>query len=277
LHQDRDPLRPGEGVFRTGVIPETTVARLLYTLKDYADHARFHGAHLRAVATSAVRDAQNRGEIIERARGEAGIELEVISGREEARLVCLGVLEGTSSDVASLCIDIGGGSTELALAQGEHASRLFSVEVGAFRLLDRIDPTGRFAPAALAELRDLAAAAAEPLPVSIGLRDAIACSGTIRALIAFATSETRGYATGEDLTLALDRLVALGPEGRRRHFDPRRADVVITGGLILEALVRRLGLLTVRAVKRGLRDGILIDLARRTHDTRVPLRNVANL
>jgi exopolyphosphatase/guanosine-5'-triphosphate,3'-diphosphate pyrophosphatase len=270
LHQERDPLRPGEGVFRTGVIPETTATRLIQRMRDFAERCRFYDAHVRAVATSAMRDAQNRSDILSRVRVETGVELEVISGREEARLTCLGVLAGTGPDVASLCIDIGGGSTELALALGEHPTRLYSVDVGAFRLLDRIDPTGRFAPSALREVRERAFAAAAELPTTVGLRDAIACSGTIRALVEFANSDTRAYATRDEIAAAVDKLVAMGPIARRRHFEPRRADVVVTGALILEAVMRRLDLVTVRAVKRGLRDGVLVELARRLHDVVTP-------
>src|SRR5262249_39114242 len=154
----------------------------------YAEHCHFQGAHLRAVATSAVRDARNRDEIIARAHREAGLSLEVISGREEARLVCLGVLEGTAPEVQSLCIDIGGGSTEVALARGEHPISLFSLDVGAFRLFDRVDPTGRYDGRALDELRALAADEARALPADLGLTDGIVCSGTTRALVGFATA-----------------------------------------------------------------------------------------
>src|SRR5579862_3767266 len=115
LHQQRDPIRPGEGVFSTGAIGPAAAARLLYTLREYAERCRDFGARTRAVATSALREASNRAELVERARREAGLELEIISGREEARLTCLGVLEGAAPSERALCIDVGGGSTELAV------------------------------------------------------------------------------------------------------------------------------------------------------------------
>ena len=98
LHQERDPLRPGEGVFRTGVISREVADRLLSTLRRYAALCRRFHATVRAVATSAVREARNRDEIVRRARREAGLELEVVSGREEARLIALGVLQGKPAD-----------------------------------------------------------------------------------------------------------------------------------------------------------------------------------
>src|ERR671929_263462 len=94
LHQERDPVRPGEGVFETGSMPRHVAERLLSTLRRYAAVCRRDAAIVRAVATSAVREARNGPEIVRRARAEAGIDLEVASGREEARLICLGVLHG---------------------------------------------------------------------------------------------------------------------------------------------------------------------------------------
>src|SRR5262245_7748136 len=80
LHQERDAIRPGEGVFVTGAIPRATANTLVSTLRRYEAKCRRYGATLRAVATSAVRSAKNKQEIIRRARREAGVELEVVSG-----------------------------------------------------------------------------------------------------------------------------------------------------------------------------------------------------
>src|SRR3954471_4496247 len=80
LHQERDPVRPGEGVFTRGVIPKPVADRLMSTLRRYAALCKRHHAQVRAVATSAVREARNRAEIVRRARKEAGLRLEVVSG-----------------------------------------------------------------------------------------------------------------------------------------------------------------------------------------------------
>ncbi|MFL5274112.1 MAG: Ppx/GppA phosphatase family protein, partial [Anaeromyxobacteraceae bacterium] len=112
LHQERDPVRPGEGVFATGSIARPVADRLLATLRRYGAVCRRDGAIVRCVATAAIREARNAGEIVRRARAEAGLEIEVVSGREEARLICLGVLHGKPPGARSLVIDIVGGSTE---------------------------------------------------------------------------------------------------------------------------------------------------------------------
>src|SRR5262245_46471973 len=98
----RDGIRPGEGVFETGRVPGHVLERLIGTLADYRSLCQSHGAQPRAVATSALRDAHNRSEVLERVRARTGLSLEIISGREEARLICLGVLEGTAPDMRSL-------------------------------------------------------------------------------------------------------------------------------------------------------------------------------
>jgi exopolyphosphatase/guanosine-5'-triphosphate,3'-diphosphate pyrophosphatase len=90
VHQERDPVRPGEGLFQTGIVPPDVVDRLIVVLRRYAIICKRHQARVRAVGTSALREAKNREDIIRRAKREAGLELEAISGKEEARLMCLG-------------------------------------------------------------------------------------------------------------------------------------------------------------------------------------------
>lgn len=265
LHQERDPVRPGEGLFTTGAMPKPVADRLLATLRRYAALCRRHRAQMRAVATSAVREARNRNEIVERARKEAGLNLEVVSGREEARLICLGVLHGAAPHARSLCIDIGGGSTEVASAIGEQPTNLWSVSVGSVRLAQLFDASGVIPAKKLKLLRDYAGEAIEeaiPARIPGYPRTALGSSGTVRALVGFAAAEGRGHATVRQIGKAVDMLAALSADERRRRFDPRRADIIVTGGVILEALAKHLNLSAVVAVERGLRHGILVDLQR---------------
>ena len=114
LQQDRDPVRPGEGLFTTGSMPRGTADRMLAALRRYGALCRRYRARVRAVATSAVREARNREEIIRRVQAEAGIRLEAISGQEEARLICLGVLHGVAEGKRSAL-------AMLKLSEGYHA------------------------------------------------------------------------------------------------------------------------------------------------------------
>ncbi|HVI75261.1 MAG TPA: Ppx/GppA phosphatase family protein [Anaeromyxobacteraceae bacterium] len=264
LHQERDPVRPGEGVFTTGSIPRPVADRLLSTLRRYAALCRRDATRVRAVATSAIREARNGAEVVRRAREEAGLELEVVSGREEARLVCLGVLHGKPRGARSLVIDIGGGSTEVATALGEEPTALYSVGLGAVRLTETFGIAGKVTPARLALVRSYAAEAfREGLPQRFSHPAvALGCSGTINAVVGFAAEKGRS-ASRKDIGRAVEELARMGVEERRRHFEPRRAEVIVAGAVTLEAAVKHLGLEAVTSVDTGLRNGILVDLMRR--------------
>lgn len=264
IHQERDPIRPGEGVFTSGVISKPVADRLLGTLRRYAALCRRHGARVRAVATSAVREARNQGEIVRRVRAETGLELEVVSGREEARLICLGVLDGRPPKARSLVIDIGGGSTEVALGLGEKPTALHSVAVGAVRLTEIFGTSGKVSKERLAVLRAFAAEAfRDQLPGDLPRsKVALGSSGTINAIVT-AGSETRRL-TRRRLEKTVVELAGLTLAERRRRFEPRRAEIIVAGAVILEAAMRHLGVDEVVAVDTGLRNGVLRDLARRT-------------
>jgi len=269
IHQERDPLRPGEGVFRTGAIPREGADRLLSTLRRYVALCRRFDAQVRAVATSAVREAKNRDEIVRRARREAGLELEVVSGREEARLIALGVLHGTAPGQRSLVIDIGGGSTELATAIGDRPRDLFSVAVGAVRLTEVFGASGRLSADRLSLVRRFASEAfQESVPRALPgkahrARSALGSSGTIQSVVAYAQTPGTGHATAAQVEKAVEELADMSLEQRRKRFDARRAEIVVAGAVILEALMRHLGLRTITPVDRGLRDGLIVDLMAR--------------
>ncbi|MFL5357880.1 HD domain-containing protein [Archangium sp.] len=271
LHQERDPIRPGEGVFATGMMSKETADRLLSTLRRYAALCRRHKARVRAVATSAMRDARNREEIVQRVREEAGLNLEVVSGKEEARLICLGVLHRKPPHTRSLLVDIGGGSTEVAIATGERPDELWSLALGSVRLTEMFDASGKVSPKQLRlmrsyveeQLRKAMPERPEHLP-----RVALGSSGTISAVVGFAASEGTAHASVRQLSHAVETLAELTPERRRKRFDPRRADIIVAGATVLERVVKHLGVESVTAVNRGLRDGLLVDLLYRQDETR---------
>jgi exopolyphosphatase / guanosine-5'-triphosphate,3'-diphosphate pyrophosphatase len=266
VHQERDPVRPGEGLFQTGTIPAVVADRLISVLRRYAIICKRHQASVRAVATSALREAKNRDDIIRRAKREAGLVLEAISGKEEARLMCLGVLSGGPPKARTLCIDIGGGSTEVAGAMGERPVKLWSVAIGAVKLTQIFKSSGEISPKRLRLLREFAREAMqESLPRGIrGFpRLALGSSGSIRAIVGMAAAEGTAHASAEQISRVVDQLARMAPEERQRHFEGRRAEVIVAGAVILEALAHHLSLRAVTAVDRGLRHGVLVDLVRR--------------
>lgn len=271
LHQERDAIRPGEGVFATGSMPEETAERLLATLRRYAALCRRHKAQVRAVATSALREAKNSADIVRRVREEAGLNLEVVSGKEEARLICLGVLHRKPTHTRSLLIDIGGGSTEIATAVGEKPDNLWSLALGSVRLTEVFDASRTVPPKQLRLMRSFVSDVLQktlPPTVANVPRVALGSSGTISAVVSFAAAESSGNATVRQLTQTVDTLAQMPPERRRKRFDPRRADIIVSGAVILEAVAKYLGVESVSVVNRGLRDGILVDLLYRQDEHR---------
>jgi exopolyphosphatase/guanosine-5'-triphosphate,3'-diphosphate pyrophosphatase len=235
-------------------------------LRRYAIICKRHQARVRAVGTSALREAKNRDDIIRRVKREAGLELEAISGKEEARLMCLGVLSGRPPKARSLCLDIGGGSTEVAGAIGDQPSKLWSVAIGSVRLTEIFKSHGEVSPKQLRLLREFAReAVADSLPPGIrGFpRVALGSSGSIRAIIASAAAEGTAHATAEQISHVVEKLARMDPDERHKRFEARRADVIVAGAVILEALAHHLSLHAVTAVDRGLRHGVLVDLVRR--------------
>jgi exopolyphosphatase/guanosine-5'-triphosphate,3'-diphosphate pyrophosphatase len=246
-------------------VPREVADRLLSTLRRYAALCRRDGAIVRAVATSGLREARNGPDLVRRIRAEAGLELDVISGTEEARLICLGVLHGKEPGARSLVLDIGGGSTEIASGVGEDAEKLWSVALGAVRLTEMFELEERVAPKRLELVRSYASEAfREALPRRFAHpRHALGSSGTINAVVAFAASKGARRATRREIERAVEELAAMGVADRRRHFDPKRAEVIVGGAVILEAAMDHLRLESVQAVDTGLRNGILVDLLRR--------------
>jgi exopolyphosphatase/guanosine-5'-triphosphate,3'-diphosphate pyrophosphatase len=264
LHQERDPVRPGEGVFIGGTIARPVADRLISTLSRYASLCRRYRARVRAVATSAVREARNRDEIVRRARREAGLNLEVVSGREEARLIGFGVLEGRPAKARSLLIDIGGGSTEVATGLGDKPTSLYSVAVGAVRFTEIFGSASRVSDERLEVMRSYAAEAfREGLPRRLpGPRSALGSSGTINAIVAAATDSKR--LTLRRLERMVEDLAGMSLAERRKRFEPKRAEIIVGGAVILEACMRHLRLQAISAVSTGLRNGVLLDLSRRS-------------
>src|SRR4051794_19038007 len=140
-------VRLGSGSGDMKVLATAAIDRGVACLRRYRKIAELSGAAVRAVATSAVREAENQDEFIRRAHDEAGVDVEVVSGVEEARLIHLGVLQAVQVfDQRAFFIDIGGGSTELVIGERDDLIDVRSVKLGAIRLTDHFfstEPIGR--------------------------------------------------------------------------------------------------------------------------------------
>src|SRR5882762_2212442 len=140
LERMRVPVRLGESVFHTGRIAPETMDAALDAFRDFRRCMEENGVVVhRAVATSATREAKNRAAFLDRVHSETGIDLEVIPGPEEARLVALGVRAKISLERGtSLILDVGGGSSELALVERGEILLVESHDLGAVRLLEQV-------------------------------------------------------------------------------------------------------------------------------------------
>ena len=134
-------VRLGSGGGDMKLLTPAAIERGVAALRRMKQIADISGAPVRAVATSAVREAENHDEFVRRAREEAGVEVEVVSGIEEARLIHLGVLQSLPVFERRLLLcDIGGGSTELLIGQRGEVLASRSFKLGAVRLTDRFFP-----------------------------------------------------------------------------------------------------------------------------------------
>ena len=136
LNQVKNMVRLGEGAFETGHLREESMARTINVLRGMAEMCAVYAAsEVIAIATAAVRDAVNGPDFMRRVREKTGIDFRVVSGREEARLIYLGVSSGLAhTESLRLFIDIGGGSTELVVGNSEEYRNLDSLKMGCVRL-----------------------------------------------------------------------------------------------------------------------------------------------
>lgn len=133
----RVPLRLGFDVFETGEISDQKAEHLLQTIKGYKHLLNaYEVKHLKACATSAMRDAKNAPELIKRIKNETGVEIEIISGDSEASLIYeTHIAEGLEKDILYLYIDVGGGSTEITFFMNSNVVYKQSFNIGTIRIL----------------------------------------------------------------------------------------------------------------------------------------------
>jgi exopolyphosphatase/guanosine-5'-triphosphate,3'-diphosphate pyrophosphatase len=274
--EDREPVRLGQQVFRTGRLPAESISRAVEALTRFAHLAERSGCkQVRAVGTSALREASNRQQLIRSVRASSGIAVEVISGAEEARLVTLGVLQGGPASERKLLLDIGGGSTEIISAVGEEPESSFSLPLGSVRLWETFveaDPIGRREARLVDEAISDALGALDPLLIG-KFRRVIGVAGTTSAVAELAKrfwprslSETAraSRVPYEQVRGVVDRLRDSTLKQRRKlGVEQHREDIVYCGAAILEAVMRHLRVEEMEVTTRGLRDGLMADQIRR--------------
>lgn len=261
LHREKLMVRLGQGVFLKGRIDEAVMERTLQAFRRFERVATgLRARKVLAFGTSALREAQNSQALVEAVKESTGIEIVVISGKEEAKLIALGVLAHERAPKGSFALlDIGGGSTEVSVCRGKKATHAESFPLGTARLqqvfLKNIPPR----PSAVAQLRDYIRQvvgekmAAESWPRAATM---IGSSGTVRA-IAKILGAKKEFSL-RDLSALVEEMRGMGVSQLMdvEGMEPKRVDMILAGALILEEVCRMLGTTKIRPTEFSLRDGI---------------------
>lgn len=275
LTREKESVRLGSGSNNMVNPPADAVDRTIDALVRYRGLAETYGAEVHAVATSAVREAADRDGIVRRFRAEAGVDVEVISGVEEARLIHLGAIQAVPVfDQQIVLVDIGGGSTELLVGREAAVLGARSVKLGAIRLTDRFFPNGIVGKRSVVQCRryidSYLSSVARDIKI-LGFDVGVGCSGTIATvaeIIEFQKGREPGRwvnnveITHRDVIDVVDVLIAARrPQDRVSipGLDARRADIIVAGAVLLERIFDLVGIETMLISEYALREGVLLD------------------
>lgn len=278
-------VRLGEGVDATGRLSEAALQRTFAAAEEYAGLLRDHGdPTLRFVATSATRDAENRQDFVDGIRERLGVEPEVISGDEEARLSFEGASSvlATTGDETVLVIDLGGGSTEFVAGTKEGLLAARSTDMGCVRFTERFlksDPPGDDEIGEMrSEVDRLMDEAAAGVPLDRVTR-IIGVAGSVTTVTAHALGLPAyqpelihgAELTVEEITTASIELLHLPRDDRAAlpYMHPGRVDVIGAGALIWSSILERVGTATKGRVRSAVTsehdilDGLALSIVER--------------
>ena len=286
LHAERYPLRLGESVFLRHRFSEDTLQKAVKAFRHFRELINeFDVTRYRAVATSASREAKNRGVLARCICRKTGLELEVISGAEESRLCREAVLAALSPDTPPRCIvDLGGGSLEVSLLRDHAVEQSAQLPVGVVRLMTTLDIPGVIRPSQAEQVRRYVRALLESrLPGRPNLAGSIAaaCGGNAETLANIAPGTREHGLPSLDLSLLRERLDGIlrrDVNERMKTFGVRRdrADVLGVAAVILLTLGRYLNVRLLLVPGVGVREGVLQEIAREAFSRKERHRYDAN-
>ncbi|HSD27331.1 MAG TPA: Ppx/GppA phosphatase family protein [Vicinamibacteria bacterium] len=275
IEREKEMVRLGAGTLARGNLSAGAMKRGLAVLTKYKQLARNHRVDkVVAVATSAVREARNGEDFLERVGRETGIWPRVASGEGEARLIYLAALHSIHLEgKRALVVDIGGGSLELCLGAGRRLDWAVSEKLGVLRMTERFVRSDPLSAKDEARLREAITGAIAPHAAAVreaGFECAVGTSGTILALGAMARHAEDGRLpeTLHHVTVSAraihdlrERLVASTERERLRlpGMDERRADLVVAGAVLLDTVLESFGVHELTLCEWALREGILLD------------------
>jgi exopolyphosphatase / guanosine-5'-triphosphate,3'-diphosphate pyrophosphatase len=267
----------GEGGINKGIILPAAFERGVNTMKDFQQHiSACNVQQVKAIATSALRNASNGQEFISRVKTQTGIEIEIINGDREAAFIYSGVkASGLLSNQNSLIMDIGGGSVEFIIGNKEQLIWKQSFEIGAARLMDRFHHTDPIPPASIEALDlylentlvDLFKVIKEtPMNNLIGSSGAFESFAELieaERSDSFDLKKIKSYDFDEeDLLTITDQLILSSHAEREgnKHIIPVRVDMIVVASLVTRYIMQKLDIKNVSLCTYSLKEGILAEL-----------------
>lgn len=282
----REMVRLAAGLDDGGRIPKPVARRALNCIERFGQRLRdMHAGNVRAVGTNALRKAKNAGQFLADAEEALGYPIEVVSGREEARLVYLGAAQSLpEADGKRLVVDIGGGSTELIIGEGFEPLERFSLYMGCVGHTEKFFPKGKVTQKRWRRAQLAAAMELEPVVAALknlGWEQAIGTSGTIRTAQAVvrAHSWCEEMLTLEGLQKLRDYMLDRGASDRLSltGLSAERMPVFVGGVSVLHAVFQALDINKMRAARGALREGLIYDMVGRLGSEDARDRSVAAL
>jgi exopolyphosphatase / guanosine-5'-triphosphate,3'-diphosphate pyrophosphatase len=283
IDREKEMVRLGSVTLREHRLAPEAIDRAITTLARFKMMAEANKVDLiLTTATAAVRESHNADEFINRVRLEVGLDVQLLPGIEEARLIALAVSEVTDfNNRRALILDVGGGSTEFILTRGGEPELLHSMRIGAVRLTEKFistdPPTAQERERLIANLRaDLARVVWEIK--RIGFDFVIGTAGTVENMVtAIVQAEAARYVEaatefeGFTETVTLDqirkfnrKLAGMTKRERRKvpGIEKDRADIIIAGGLLVETILAELGANEIASCDWALREGVILNFLR---------------
>jgi len=273
IGREKEMTRLGDGTLSSGYLSEEVIDRGLATVKKFYHLVQSKGVQkIFAVATSAVREAQNGGDFVQKIYDETSIKVRVITGEEEGRLIYLGVKHSLDLQKGNtLIIDIGGGSVEVMVVNPYKILFLKSLKIGVVRVKDLF--LSKNSPKELNRLEDYLAKLLQsiaPEIEKIGFDYAVGTSGTLNnlATIAYSAQNKNPDVQAihpsllfEDLKDLYKKVASASPEERAKMkgLDPKRADLLLSGTAVAYSIMKSFGVEEFTVCDRAIRDGMVYD------------------
>jgi exopolyphosphatase/guanosine-5'-triphosphate,3'-diphosphate pyrophosphatase len=272
LDERAEITRLGRGIGRQGELDAAAIERTLAALREFAALANRHGARIAVVGTEALRRAANAAAFLGPAAEILGTEVEVIDGEREAALTFRAVVTSfADASVGALAVvDIGGGSTEIVLASEGEVRFRTSLPLGSVRLTEAFVPHDPPTSAERTSIAEAVDAAISAVPFEGKPATLVGVAGTVTSLAAMSLelasydpARVHGHRLSRaELSREIARLGAATQAQREQMIglDPRRADVIYAGALILDRVAAAAGVTEIRVSDRGIRWGLLYEL-----------------